>query len=223
MSKLKQFTVTEARPLPVIILADTSGSMGVDGKIGALNGALKAMVNSFSQESRLRAEIHLGVITFGGGARSHLPFSSVGEIEGFDELKAAGGTPMGAALNLVHEWLEDKVLIPSRAYRPLLILISDGLPTDDWEQPFEQLKSSERAQKATRLAMAIGADADEGMLTSFINDLEAPLFHAHNAQDIHRFFRAVTMSVTTQSVSNNPNQAVLPDLSTPNDDLDLNF
>ena len=32
MSELKQFQVQTARPLPVIVLADTSGSMSVDGK-----------------------------------------------------------------------------------------------------------------------------------------------------------------------------------------------
>ena len=40
-SKLKGFTVAEARPLPVIVIADVSGSMSVDGKIEALNQALK--------------------------------------------------------------------------------------------------------------------------------------------------------------------------------------
>lgn len=33
MNQLKDFTIAEARPLPVVILADVSGSMSVDGKI----------------------------------------------------------------------------------------------------------------------------------------------------------------------------------------------
>ena len=130
---------------------------------------------------------------------------------------------MGEAFTLVHGWLEDKNLIPSRAYRPVIILISDGQPTDDWEVSFKQLCASDRAQKATRLAMAIGADADEIMLKQFINDKEAPLFYAHNARDIHRFFRAVTMSISTRSNSQNPNQVLPIALSVPTDDLDLDF
>ena len=51
MSELKQFQVQTARPLPVIVLADTSGSMSVDGKIDALNRGLKDMVLSFASES----------------------------------------------------------------------------------------------------------------------------------------------------------------------------
>ncbi len=44
MSELKKFQVQTARPLPIIVLADTSGSMSVDGKIEALNKGLKDMI-----------------------------------------------------------------------------------------------------------------------------------------------------------------------------------
>jgi len=222
---LKEFAMTQARPLPVIILADTSGSMGVEGKIEALNDAMKEMIKTFSKESRLRAELQLGIITFGGNVIEHTYLTNISEIESdiFADFNANGGTPMGEALSYVHNWLEDKELIPSRAYRPVIILVSDGHPTDDWEASFEQFKSSDRAQKATRFAMAIGSDADDAMLNEFINDSEAQLFHAHNASDIHRFFRAVTMSVSVRSASTNPNEVIPLELSVPEDDLDLDF
>lgn len=188
----------------MIVLADTSGSMGENGKIEALNAAMKEMVSTFAQESRLRAEIQVGLITFGGKAQMHLPLVAAHGVTGVSEFQAAGATPMGAAFDLARQLLEDKDRIPSRAYRPVLILLSDGQPTDDWEGPFKALRDSERAQKATRLAMAIGPDADEAMLKDFANDAEAPIFKAHNARDIHRFFRAVTMSVTTRTASQNP-------------------
>jgi hypothetical protein len=105
-----------------------------------------------------------------------------------------------------------------------LILLSDGQPTDDWEVPFKALCNSERAQKATRLAMAIGPDADEAMLREFSNDAEAPIFKAHNVRDIHRFFRAVTMSVTTRTASQNPDASTTFVVPPPDDDgLDLDF
>ena len=73
MSSLKKFAVAAPRPLPVIVLADTSGSMSENGNIEALNLALREMVSTFSKESRLRAEIQVGLITFGGKAQLHLP------------------------------------------------------------------------------------------------------------------------------------------------------
>jgi uncharacterized protein YegL len=224
MSSLKKFAVAAPRPLPVIVLADASGSMGENGKIEALNAAIKEMVATFSKESRLRAEIQVGLITFGGKAQMHLPLVAAHSVAGFAELKAEGVTPMGAAFDLARQLLEDKDRIPSRAYRPVLILLSDGQPTDDWEAPFKALCDSERAQKATRLAMAIGPDADEAMLKDFANDIEAPIFKAHNARDIHRFFRAVTMSVTTRTASQHPDLSTTFVVPPPDDDaLDLDF
>lgn len=223
MTDLKQFQVTTPRPLPVIVLADTSGSMADEGKIEALNLALKDMVKAFSEQSRIRAEIQVGLITFGGqSAQAHLPLVAAHQVTHLSALEAEGATPLGKALTMATHLLEDRELIPARAYRPVLVLVSDGLPTDDWEPAFAALCASERAEKATRFAMAIGSDADESMLKRFANDREAPLFKAENARDIHRFFRAVTMSVNIKSQSPNPNQSspfLIPDL--PDDELDF--
>lgn len=226
MSSLKEFVVSTPRPIPVIVLADTSGSMSENGKIEALNQSLKEMIQTFATESRVRAEIQVGIITFGGrAAQIHLPLTPAHQIIDVVPIPAAGATPMGQAFTAVRKLLEDRQLIPSRAYRPALILVSDGLPTDDWEQSFADLQASERAQKATRFAMAIGDDADETMLGKFANDSEAPLFKAHEARDIHRFFRAVTMSVTSRTVSANPDLTAGLNLAEIPDDevLDLDF
>lgn len=222
-TKLKGFAAPEPRPLPVIVLADTSGSMSANGKIDALNEAIKTMILSFGRESRLHAEIQVGLITFGGdAAQAHVPLVGANRIEGVEALSAQGRTPMGSAFAMAHQWLEDKDMVPSRAYRPVLVLVSDGAPTDDWQGPLESLKASERGQKATRFALAIGADADRAMLRQFTNDLEAPVFEADGARDIVKFFRAVTMSVVARSTSGSPNTAlplnVGDDLE---DDLDL--
>ena len=46
---MQQFAVATARPLPVIILADVSGSMTQDNNIGALNAALKDFLVVFQK------------------------------------------------------------------------------------------------------------------------------------------------------------------------------
>jgi uncharacterized protein YegL len=222
---LKQFAVQKARPLPVIILADTSGSMSVDGKIEALNASIKEMISTFSEEGRRQAEIQLALVTFGGPkAEMYEPLIPAHEVTDFKPMVASGPTPMGGAFELVTELLEDQERIPSRAYRPVLVLLSDGLPTDDWKVGFEKLCNSDRAKKATRFAMAIGSDADESMLNDFVNDDEAPVFKAHQARDIHRFFKAITMSVTARSRSQAPNEILAIDFDElEGDELDLNF
>ena len=223
---LKQFAVQKARPLPVIILADTSGSMSVEGKIEALNASIKDMVATFAQEGRQQAEIQVMLVTFGGQqAAIHVPLTPAHEIANIQPMVASGPTPMGGAFELVTQLLEDKEKIPSRAYRPALVLLSDGHPTDDWTQGFQALCNSERAQRATRFAMAIGSDANESMLKDFVNDAEAPVFKADQARDIHRFFKAVTMSVTARTRSQAPNEITVIDFDAPDDEdeLDLDF
>lgn len=221
MSDLKKFQVQSARPLPIIVMADTSGSMSVDGKVEALNKALKDMISAFASESRLRAELQVSVVTFGGIAEVHLPLTPAYQIEAIKALPASGGTPLGEACKLVANLIEDKEQIPSRAYKPVIVLVSDGHPTDDFSGAFQSLLHGERSAKATRFAMGIGADADLSLLGDFANDLEAPVFKAENARDIHRFFKAVTMSVTTRSRSTTPNQSAplsLPSADSAEDD-----
>ena len=208
MSKLKEFTVSSARPLPVIVLADVSGSMSANNKIEALNDAVAEMIATFAEEDDSRAEIHVSVIAFGrDGALLHKPLQLANETK-WEPMEASGRTPMGEAFTLAQQMIEDRDTIPSRAYRPTLVLVSDGVPTDDWRGPLDQLLQSERASKAMRFAMGIGADADKDTLTAFLADDEGRVFEAHEAREIKNFFRWVTMSVTTRSRSANPDSVI---------------
>jgi uncharacterized protein YegL len=178
--------------------------MGVDGKIEALNHALREMLEAFRDESDLRAEIHVAVITFGGQSQVHLPLAPARNTS-WSDLGANGGTPMGAAFELARQLVEDKATVPSRAYRPTLVLVSDGQPTDAWQQPLQALLGSERGGKAFRMALAIGADADRNVLQAFLADPGARVYRADEARQIREFFQLVTMSVSARSRSSNPN------------------
>ena len=208
-SKLKDFVAAQPRPLPVIVLADTSGSMVDNGKINALNDAMQEMLESFSGEDASRAEIHVAVVTFGKeGAKVRQPLTPASKVQ-WVRMTAAGGTPMGAAFDTATVMIEDRAQIPSRAYRPTIILVSDGQPTDDWQASLERLLGAERASKAARFAMGIGDDADEAVLSAFLATPEARVYHAHEARQIKQFFRWVTMSVTQRSRSATPDTVIV--------------
>ena len=190
------------------MVADVSGSMSVNDKIGVLNDAIQEMIETFAVEDDTRAEIHVGVITFGkDGAKLQQALTPATKLS-WVRLTAGGGTPLGAALNLVTDLIEDRNQVPSRAYRPTVILVSDGQPTDDWQQPLKRLLSSERASRATRFAMGIGDDADLAMLSAFLATADARVFPAKEARQIKQFFRWVTMSVAQRSRSVNPDSVV---------------
>jgi uncharacterized protein YegL len=108
--------------------------------------------------------------------------------------------------------------VPSRAYTPAIVLVSDGQPNDDWKAALARLLGSERAKKAQRFALGIGEDADAEVLKAFLDNPEAKVYGAADARQIKSFFRWVTMSVTTRSRSANPNQSSADDF--PPSDLD---
>jgi uncharacterized protein YegL len=206
MEQIKDFTVSSARPLPVLVLADVSGSMQQDGKIASLNHALREMLDSFRREDDFRAQIHVAVITFGGAAHVHTQLAPATQVT-WSDLTASGDTPLGGAIELARNMLEDRGQIPSRAYRPTVVLVSDGQPTDgtSWETALTALLASERGAKAQRLAIGVGDDADKTVLQRFLGSPEGKVHIARDARQVREFFEFVTMSVTSRSRSAAPN------------------
>ena len=201
-----KYTVAKARPLPVILLLDGSGSMCGE-KISTLNTAVNEMIASFKNEAQKEVEIQVGIITFGdGGAKYVLPLQSCSQIENV-QLSASGGTPMGKALEMAKDLIEDKEKFPSNGYRPAVVLVSDGMPNDSWENPLENFIKNGRSSKCERLAMEIQAGSQgEAVLNKFLEGTENKLFHADEASKIKDFFKFVTMSVSVRSKSIDPNK-----------------
>ncbi len=204
----KKFTTPTAKPLPVLLLLDVSYSMSGD-KIDNLNKAVKDMLDTFAQEEKMETEILVSVITFGNQVDLHVPFTKASQVQ-WQSLQADGMTPMGTALKMAKAMIEDKETTPSRAYRPTIVLVSDGQPNDSWEKPLRDFISEGRSSKCDRMAMAIGRDAGETVLKRFIEGTFHDLFYAENAGQLHEFFQRVTMSVTMRTQSKNPNVVPAP-------------
>lgn len=217
MSLLSNFTSRTPRPLPVLLLLDVSGSMDGD-KIEVLNGSVAEMLQALRDEDAGAGSIQLGVITFGGErAVEHLPLGPLDGVE-LSPLRANGRTPMGQAFELARRLIEDRDRLPSRSYRPTIALLSDGLPTDSgWDEALSDLVTSERASKASRFALGIGADADHEMLVRFSGD--SRVYRAEEASQIRTFLQYVTMTVTQRTQSDDPDTPDTPD--TPDKDTPI--
>lgn len=198
-----KFTTSKPKPLPVILLLDVSGSMS-GAKIQNLNEAVKDMLLTFRDTENGETEIHVAIITFGEEVKLHQSLASAGDMQ-WRDLLASGGTPLGTALSMAKAMIEDRNIVPSRAYRPVVVLVSDGRPGDSWNQPLADFIGQGRSSKCDRMAIAIGADADESVLSKFIEGTQYPLFYAENAKQLRDFFKLVTMSVTTRTLSQNAN------------------
>ena len=206
-----EFTTHEAKPIPVCLLLDVSGSM-IGSKIDNQNKAVQEMLDTFAEEEKMETEILVSVITFGNEVKLHVPFTKASQVK-WNDLQAKGRTPMGAALKMAKATIEDKETTPSRAYCPMIVLVSDGQPNDTWERPLEDFINEGRSSKCFCMALAIGHDADEQVLSRFIEKTpflakEKPnkVFYAENAAQLHEFFQFVTMTTIARSRSKNPNE-----------------
>ena len=203
------FTVAKAKPLPVVLLLDVSSSMGGES-IKKLNIAVKEMISDFASAEKNEVEILVSIITFGSEVLLHTPYTSAKDIE-WQDLTVSGSTPMGTAFSMAKAMIEDKETTPSRAYRPTIVLVSDGEPTDSWQQPLRALVNDGRSNKCDRMAMAIGGAASNTVLNEFISGTENKVFTAQDASQIQEFFKFVTMSVTTRTNSQNANVVPKPE------------
>ncbi|HEX5405045.1 MAG TPA: VWA domain-containing protein [Pseudonocardiaceae bacterium] len=187
------------RPMPVVLLVDVSGSM--DGeKIELLNRSVAEMLRAFAAEDSVRGEIHVAVIVFGGEtARLHQPITPAVQVS-WAEMTASGRTPLGAALTMVNALLADQDVVPDQAFPATLVLVSDGAPTDEWQEALDELLDSRKGSKALRLAVGIGSDRTseaEEVLRVFSTPGQDVL-RADQVHEIAGLFRWVTATVTDQ-------------------------
>ncbi|MEY3929907.1 MAG: hypothetical protein RLZZ516_1617 [Cyanobacteriota bacterium] len=157
------------RPLHFIYLCDCSGSMAAQGKMQALNQAIRQSLPGMAEVARQNPEARVLVraVSFADRAAWHLPEPTPVEQLEWRDLQAGGITAMGEALQLVATALQSPPM-EERALPPVLVLISDGQPTDDFDRGLATLMRQPWAQKAVRLAIAMGHDADLEVLQQFI-------------------------------------------------------
>jgi uncharacterized protein YegL len=188
------------RVLPVIILADVSGSMTEHAKIESLNLALREMLRALSGTTEPDVEVKIAVISFGGsGARLHLQLSAP-DANAWQDLAASGGTPLGSALDELVKLAADRTVLPENSYQPTVVLVSDGIPTDDFEAALTRLERSPIGTRAVRIAVRIGPDANVAILERFTGDSLAVL-SAADAADIDKHFRFITYTVMSRAKS----------------------
>ena len=204
--ELERFVTETGRPLPIFLLLDCSGSMHGE-KINTLNQAVKDMIEDFKGERLSDVNLKICVITFGNTAKIHTELSSLKDLK-FVDLVAAGMTPLGGALNLASSIINDKEKVPSKDYRPVVVLVSDGHPNDFWEAPLNEFITGKRTSKCEKWALGIGQDVDKDMLEKFLNNPEKKVYDASVAKEITKFFKLVTLSTVARSKSVDPNQVV---------------
>lgn len=186
------------RRLPIYLLLDTSGSMSGE-PIEAVRQGVKALLADLRSDPQALETAYLAVITFSSGAQAACPLT---ELMSFNEpnLDASGSTSLGEGLKLLEQSIAREVRKSTSSqkgdWRPLVFLMTDGQPTDNWEFVADRIKHN-------RLANIIACAAGSGADANLLKRVTETVIKLDNLQPdtMKAFFKWVSSSIKTTSAN----------------------
>ena len=180
---MREYAGTDRPSLVVFLLIDTSKSME-GNRIGSVNDAMYSILPELREisDSNPDAEIKLAVMTFSSGCewKTETPMS-LDKYE-WSELNADGVTDLGAACRELESKLHRNTFLTSKGghFAPVVILITDGVPTDDYVGGLKVLKKNSWFDRAIKVALGV-ADAKMGTLLQFTDNIESAILLENHA------------------------------------------
>lgn len=141
---------------PCVLLLDTSGSMS-GAPIAQLNEGVRTFRQELMQDLLATKRVEISIVSFG-------PVSIESEFHTVPnffpmELHAHGDTPMGAAIEkgieLVARRKQEYKSHGVSYYKPWIILITDGAPTDEWTKAAQKIREGETAKAFSFFAIGV--------------------------------------------------------------------
>ena len=184
------------RRLPVYLLLDTSGSMHGE-PIEAVKNGVEILVSSLRQDPYALETAFLSIITFDTQAKQLMPLTEIAMFQP-PQLQATGTTQFGEALALLADKIDQEVQKTTHDtrgdWKPLIFIMTDGAPTDDWKKGLARLKQTKTGMV---IACAAGHNADTSILKQ-ITEVVVELATA-DSNTIKAFFKWVSASISTGS------------------------
>ncbi|OLT12600.1 hypothetical protein BJF79_21975 [Actinomadura sp. CNU-125] len=111
-----------------------------------LNKTLTEVVDTVYASPKVSDFIRLSIVSFNTSPHLILPMIDIAELTGLPEVTCGGMTSYGAMFELLRERIEQDIADLSakgvRAYRPVVFLLTDGIPSDGgtWLSSYQALR-----------------------------------------------------------------------------------
>ncbi len=188
---------------PCVLLLDTSGSMYGE-PVKQLNEGVKVFKQELLQDPLATKRVEVAMITF-GPVTIESDFRTVPNFHP-RELDTTGNTPMGAAIlagiNLVNNRKKEFKSNGISYYKPWIILITDGAPTDDWELAAAKVREGEANKSFAFFAIGV-----EGANMNILSQISARTPLKLKGLMFKEFFMWLSASMKMVS-SKNPGSAI---------------
>lgn len=186
------------RRLPVYLLLDTSSSMTGE-PIEQVKNGVQMLVSALRKDPYALETAFLSVITFDSEAKQVVPLTELVNFQAPD-LQVNGLTSMGAALSLVKQRADAELNTSSAEvkgdWKPMVFIMTDGLPTDDLESGLRDFKSGNWG-----IIVGCGVDdADTAALKQIAGEAVVTL-STSDSTAMSAFFKWVSASISVGSKS----------------------
>jgi uncharacterized protein YegL len=166
--------------------------------IEAVKNGVQVLVSTLRQDPHALETAFLSVITFDSAARQLVPLTELSMFQIPDALRASGTTALGAALSLLSDRLDTEVRRTTSEvkgdWKPLIFLMTDGVPTDDWQPGLTEFQ---KRKVGIVVACAAGHGADTAILKQ-LTDAVVQL-DTTDSTTIKAFFKWISSSISTGS------------------------
>lgn len=183
------------RKVPICLVLDNSGSMQGQ-KIQELNFNVHSFINYVESNAKAARICDLSIITFGfDGVRVVSGYSEISKTT-FHDLHAGGPTPLGGAvrkaidlLNIRRGYYKNNYI---EHYKPIMLLMSDGEPTDDYAGVAAEFSRMVMNKELKIFPVGIGMNFNKAILRKFSPILEPKVIH--NREGFSTLFKLLSSS-----------------------------
>lgn len=188
------FKINAQRSLPIFFIVDTSASMHGQ-PIVQLSQAMKQLMEELIQATSSNVAPIISIVSFGTGAKEIIPPSPLSPEKMNFQFDAGGASDLGAALHIVAKRLQNPNWLSASYYRPIIFILTDGQPTDDWRGGLSALEMTKLGKHANKISVGIGKAPDFEFLKEISGSSVVSIPDIESLQGLSRFFTWFSSSV----------------------------